>query len=128
MKKWKAVITACIVTIFMALCVGCSAKPPDDGAKRESITYTASAAGLEYPLPESLFLEDGNYPKTYVCGEESTISPLKNSCVDGQYEYTFHGWYWDVSCTQPFEKIPETSETPVVLYAKLSIVGWSGRL
>ena len=92
-----------------------------------SIVYLGSAGGEEYTIPQGLF-EDTAYPDCYTYGEETEIPALKASCRDGEYEYTFQGWFWDLACTTPFESIPETQTGTVTLYAKLSIATWSGRL
>lgn len=105
----------------------------DSGSDGDEITqadilYKGSVNGEEYPLPQGMFEENGNYPSVYTYGKKTDVDGLKDSYVEDGKEYSFKGWYLDVACTQAFNGISATDRDVITLYAKLGVSGWSGRV
>ena len=70
------------------------------------------------------FKTDGNYPTSYISGEETIIDDLKSSFIinrpnnGGDSGYKFKGWYLDEECTIPFDGVITADMTgDITIYA-----------
>lgn len=85
-----------------------------------SITYYIKTLDGEIkPVPNAMWIENGNYPMDYTVGENTTVSALKNA-ETARFSFEFLGWYCDSACTTPFNGVLGTgNEGDVTLYAQV---------
>lgn len=111
-------------------------------AKAYGIEYKVAYKQLdqewsEYPERENVMDEywsialktNGNYPTSYISGEETVVDDLKTSFrynySDGGYvAYRFDGWFLDEAYTIPFDGVITADMTnDLVIYAKIVCTG-----
>lgn len=126
MKKWLALIIGLLLSCLLC---GCKQPQKDDFSSEEenvkntyTIQYKCVAEGLFEDIFENMKMPTGNYPTSYVEGEEVIISPLQVYCNEQNTVYAFEGWYYDADCTKLVEdnKLSQNETGDVILYANIS--------
>ncbi len=103
-------------------------KPTEPAPETYTITYKYNALSGEIEdIPPQMFKVDGNYPVSYVVGEETKIDDLGIWKQSSRVSYEFEGWFFEPMCSQEsaFDGvIPATQTGDITIYASVAI--WVG--
>ena len=103
-------------------------KPTEPAPETYTITYKYYAITKEIEdIPPQMFKSDGNYPTSYVVGQETKISDLGVWKQSSRVSYEFEGWFLEPMCSDEsaFDGvIPATQTGDITIYACIAI--WVG--
>ena len=132
MKKTKTIV--CGIGAILALLAVLSffvslfpVLPTVETPAQYAITYKAVTDGMISDIYEDMWEENGNYPDSYVQGENMEIDDLKSFVpITASMDYDFNGWYFDPQLTVEFDGNFDNVRGDVTLYAKISKAFWTG--
>lgn len=101
--------------------------PKEETPLKYTITYRAVRNGMIENIHEDFWKENGNYPTSYISGEETSIDDLKDYVfVSSSQDFVFGGWYWDTEFSKEFNGVTSKTSGNVTLYAKVTDAYWTG--